>query len=256
MGPRAWSFWVEIPISDPRPSSPPSTNRLDAFTTTAADNTKLYRAVFTNANGTAQTTAALLTVDSPIAVTTNPVSQTVCSGTTATFTAAANGNSTVQWQVSPDGITFTNISGANSATYSFTTASTDNNKRFRAVFTNSCGSVNTSAATLTVNSAPVVTTNPSNQTACAGATATFTAADGVGSTVQWQVSIDGGVTFTNIAGATSTTYSFTTIDFPGDPFTQLLGINDDSLIAGYHGSGAAGSPNKGFRLTLPETFTL
>ena len=28
-------------------------------------------------------------------------------------------------------------------------------------------------------------------------------------TVQWQVSTDGGTTFTNIAGATSTTYSFT-----------------------------------------------
>jgi hypothetical protein len=50
-------------------------------------------------------------------------------------------------------------------------------------------------------------------------------------------------------------YEFKTVDFPNDPFTQLLGINDENVIAGYHGSGATGSPNKGFTLTLPKTFT-
>jgi hypothetical protein len=32
MGPRAWSFCVELPISAPMPNSPPSVNRVDAFT--------------------------------------------------------------------------------------------------------------------------------------------------------------------------------------------------------------------------------
>src|SRR5215475_15353335 len=36
IGPRACSFCVEIPISAPYPNSPPSTNRLDAFTSTTA----------------------------------------------------------------------------------------------------------------------------------------------------------------------------------------------------------------------------
>src|SRR5207248_2620483 len=60
--------------------------------------------------------------------------------------------------------------------------------------------------------APTITTQPTNQTVTAGQTATFTAA-ATGSptpTVQWQVSTDGGVTFSNISGATSTTLSFTT----------------------------------------------
>src|SRR5215218_7548630 len=39
IGPRACSFWVEMPISAPNPNSPPSTNRLDAFTSTAAAST-------------------------------------------------------------------------------------------------------------------------------------------------------------------------------------------------------------------------
>ena len=52
-----------------------------------------------------------------------------------------------------------------------------------------------------------------------------------------------------------TIYSFQTVIFPGDTFTQLLGINNNGKIAGYHGSGATGHPNQGFMLTLPNTFT-
>ena len=52
-----------------------------------------------------------------------------------------------------------------------------------------------------------------------------------------------------------TIYSFQTVNFPGDTFTQLLGINNSGTIAGYHGSGAAGHPNKGFTLILPNHFT-
>ena len=36
MGPRAWSFWVEMPISQPKPNSPPSVKRVEAFQYTAA----------------------------------------------------------------------------------------------------------------------------------------------------------------------------------------------------------------------------
>src|SRR5262249_24003980 len=57
--------------------------------------------------------------------------------------------------------------------------------------------------------APVVTTNASNQTVCAGATATFIAAanGSPAPTVQWQVSTGG--SFTDVPAATSTTLSFT-----------------------------------------------
>jgi hypothetical protein len=66
---------------------------------------------------------------------------------------------------------------------------------------------------LTVNVVPTVTTQPSNQTVTAGQTATFTAAaSGTPTpTVQWQVSSDGGSTWTNLtnaapyAGVTTTT---------------------------------------------------
>jgi hypothetical protein len=47
-------------------------------------------------------------------------------------------------------------------------------------------------------------------------------------------------------------YTFTTLNDQADPtFNQLLGINDDGVIAGYFGSGAAGHPNKGYTLSKP-----
>src|SRR6266436_1384034 len=46
-------------------------------------------------------------------------------------------------------------------------------------------------------------------------------------------------------------FRFQTVNFPGDTFTQLLGINDFEMIAGYHGA----TVNQGFVLTLPNNFT-
>ncbi|HWE60811.1 MAG TPA: hypothetical protein VHB98_03795, partial [Chloroflexota bacterium] len=46
-------------------------------------------------------------------------------------------------------------------------------------------------------------------------------------------------------------YSIQPVAYPGDTFTQLLGINTAGTIAGYHGSGQdAAHPNKGFVLNL------
>ncbi len=87
-------------------------------------------------------------------ITTQPVNQTVNAGQTATFTAAATGSPTptAQWQVSTDGgVTFSNLSGATSTTLSFTTVASQTGNKYRVVFTNTAGSVNSSAATLTVN---------------------------------------------------------------------------------------------------------
>jgi subtilisin-like proprotein convertase family protein len=55
------------------------------------------------------------------------------------------------------------------------------------------------------------TSQPTNTTVCAGTTASFsaTAAGNPPITYQWQVSTDNGVTWTDIAGATASTYSFT-----------------------------------------------
>ena len=78
-----------------------------------------------------------------------------------------------------------------------------------------CSSGNTvRTATFTVTScaAPAVTTDPVAQSITYGANATFTAAASGTPTpsVQWQVSSNGGSTWTNVAGATSTSLTLTT----------------------------------------------
>jgi uncharacterized repeat protein (TIGR01451 family) len=148
-------------------------------------------------------------------ISTQPLPQTACSGASVSFTAAATGSPTptVQWQVSTDGgATFTNLTGATSTSLTFSSTASQNNNQYRAVFTNTAGSTNTNAVLLTVNTAAAITLNPLSQTVTSGGTATFTAgASGQPTpTVQWQVSTNGGTTFSNIAGATSTTLSFTT----------------------------------------------
>lgn len=51
------------------------------------------------------------------------------------------------------------------------------------------------------------------------------------------------------------TYNFLSVANPNDTaFTQLLGINNSSTIAGYWGDGSV-VPNHGFTLMLPSTFT-
>ena len=51
---------------------------------------------------------------------------------------------------------------------------------------------------------------------------------------------------------TGTAYTFKTLNDNADlTFNQLLGINNHGVIAGYFGSGAAGHPNKGYRLLPP-----
>src|ERR1039458_4242464 len=148
-------------------------------------------------------------------ITTNPTtSLTVTAGATATFTAAASGTPTptVQWMVSTGGGAFTAVAGATSATLSFTTTAAQTGNSYEAVFTNTQGSATTLFRSLTGNPLPVITTNPTNVSVLAGAMATFTAA-ATGSpapTVQWQVSTNGGASFTSVAAATTTTLSFVT----------------------------------------------
>ena len=56
------------------------------------------------------------------------------------------------------GITFTDIAGATSTTYSFTATSSQDGDEFRTVFTNAAGSATTNAATLTVQQATIAST--------------------------------------------------------------------------------------------------
>src|SRR4029077_17368481 len=86
------------------------------------------------------------------------------------------------------------------------TTTADSGSTFRVVVTNTAGSVTSSAATLTVNTAPVaptITTQPVNQTVTAGQTAAFTVVATGTAPLAYQWQKNGA----NIAGATATSYT-------------------------------------------------
>ncbi|HRF19829.1 MAG TPA: hypothetical protein PK977_16755, partial [Chitinophagaceae bacterium] len=109
-----------------------------------------------------------------------------------------------------------NYSGATTPTLTLTnTPPAFNGYRYRCNITSPpCTPGITTSALLTVNTFPVITAQPANTSICEGGNPTFsvTATTAVGSlSYQWQVSTNGGVSWTNIAGATSNSYSQTNI---------------------------------------------
>ncbi len=94
----------------------------------------------------------------------NPTSTSVCNGAAATYIAAAGsvGQFTVKWQQSVDGgSSWDDIPSATNTTLVFNASASDNNKQYRAVFSNNRGSVATLPATLTVSATIVVSASVS-----------------------------------------------------------------------------------------------
>jgi hypothetical protein len=197
-----------------------TTTTLNLTGVTALMNTYQHRCVVTGSCAplTATSNAGVLTVNAATIISSQPAATTICANTNTAFNVIATGTAIIyQWQLSTDGgTTFNNI--ANGGIYSNVTTATlnitganaaMNNYRYRCVLNSSCGLQNSNAAVLTVNSLPVITNQPANTAVCTGNTVTFiVTATGTGLTYQWQQSIDGGITFNNIGGANTASYSF------------------------------------------------
>jgi hypothetical protein len=114
-----------------------------------------YSVVVSNDTGSVTSATATLTV-TPITaapvITTQPVSQVVTVGGTASFTAAATGNPTPTYQWKKNGAA---IAGATGATYTIASAQLTDAASYTVTVTNSANAVTSNAAVLTVN--PVVT---------------------------------------------------------------------------------------------------
>lgn len=253
-------------------TGPGTTSTSYSFTASILDNGHQYRAEFLNGAAPVYSQPATLTVSVPVApaITVEPISDNAFVGGAASFTAAATGipAPSVQWEVSTDGATtWTAIAGANSATYTFDPAQDQNGDEFEAVFTNVAGSATSAAAVLTVTvplSLPVITSQPVTQAVVVGSTVTFSAQASGNPTpsVQWEVSTDGGNTWGDVSGATSSTYTLTAMTEPQSyeyraEFTNSQGTTDTDAVSlivgddpmstlnwsGYGATGATGTFN-------------
>jgi hypothetical protein len=192
--------------------------------TTAANSGETFSASVSNSAGSATSSSATLTVNPAVTaptVTSNPVSQTVIAGKTATFSVVATGSAPMTYQWSMNG---TAISGATSASYTTSATTTANSgETFSASVSNSAGSATSGNATLTVNpvvTSPAITSNPTNQTVIAGQTATFFVAASGTAPLTYQWSMNG----TAISGATSLSYTTaaTTTANSGETFSVAV----------------------------------
>ena len=140
-------------------------------------------------------------------ITTQPMSETVAVGQTATFSVAASGTGPLSYQWQRNGA---NINGATGATYATPlTTSADNGASFTVVVSNSAGSVTSNSATLTVTSdttPPTVSiTSPTSGTTVSGTVVVTASASDNTAVASVQFQADG----TNIGAADTTSpYSF------------------------------------------------
>ncbi|GAB5562729.1 MAG: hypothetical protein SynsKO_43760 [Synoicihabitans sp.] len=143
-----------------------------------------YDVVATNSVGSTTSAAATLTVLFGPSINTPPTSQTVEVGDAVTFTVSATGDPTPTYQWRKDGV---NINGATSASFTIASVALDDAADYDVVVTNSVTSETSAAATLTVNEAPAITTQPESQTVTAGTavTLTVTATGSPAPTYQW-----------------------------------------------------------------------
>ncbi len=125
---------------------------------------------------------AALSVDNHITVSQNPVTQDACAGENVVFNSSATGSHIVsQWY--KNGSSLPGETGGSLILSSVTAASAGS---YYTTFTNSCGTVATSHATLVMDEATVITSQPAGVTLCEGGNTNFTVgATGTGLSYQW-----------------------------------------------------------------------
>ena len=153
-------------------------------------------------------------------ITTQPTSQSVPVGSTATFKVVASGKGLrYQWYYrTSSSQPWTKVSSkGTSATYNLTTKTRHNGYQYYCCITDQYGAVlNSSTVKLTVGKAdgkPVITKQPTSQTVAVGKTATFKVTATGATSYQWQYRKTSSGSWTNVSSkGTSATYTLTTAD--------------------------------------------
>ena len=165
-----------------------------------------YTALVANSGGSVTSSVALLTVTAPPAITSQPESQTVGRGLSASFTVTAIGTPPLHYQWRLNG---TNVSGGTGSSLVLTNVQLAQAGNYVVVVSGVGGSVTSSNAVLTVdNVAPAITKQPVSQTAGVAQTATFSVVATGSPTLSYQWFFNG----TNIPGATATNLILSNLD--------------------------------------------
>lgn len=131
--------------------------------------TTTYTVTVTNSNNCTATASNVVTVKAVTAITTQPQSQTTCSGGTVTLTVVANGaNLSYQWK--KNGTTI----GTNQSSFSIASATVADAGTYTVDVTGDCGVVMSSDAIVTIVGSLQISQQPSAVNSCAGTNAILT----------------------------------------------------------------------------------
>ncbi len=248
--PKSWSISGALPAGLTHANTTNSTVDAISGTPTQTGSFKVTVTAWRYAGQTGDSFSKLFTINvSPGAViapsiTSQPASTTINSGGTTVLTVAASGTSpTFQWYQGASGVTTNPVSGATSS--SFTTPSLTATATYWARASNSAGSANSNAATVTVITPPTFTSQPSSVTINSGGTTTLTvAASGTSPTFQWYVGASGD-TANPVSGATSASFT-----------TPALTANTSYWARASNTAGTANSNSATVNVRIPPSITL
>ncbi|MBO1316847.1 immunoglobulin domain-containing protein [Acanthopleuribacter pedis] len=159
-----------------------------------------YRCVVTNGCGSTTSNAASLTVLPGATIDLQPQNASGCEGQSASFSVSASGDGSITYQWRRNG---SPLAGQTSSTLNLTGLAQGDEGSYDCQITSNCGTITSTAATLTVAALPTVTTHPSAEPGgyCEGGTLSLTVAGNTESSLSYQW-LRGG---SPIAGQTSAT---------------------------------------------------
>jgi hypothetical protein len=190
----------------------------------AASDTAFYQVVVTNTfNGTfSTTTSSLVSLNVAPVITSQPTNQTALVGGSASFTVVATGSQgTLSYQWQKGGV---NLAGKTTATLTLNPVAASDTALYQVVVTNTFNGTasTTTSSSVSLNVAPVITTQPTNQTASVGGSASFAVVATVSSgtlSYQWQ---KGGV---DIGGQTGASLTFNPVAASDTALYQVVVTN-------------------------------
>lgn len=172
-----------------------TTNTITVTTGTTGQNGNItVRA--TNGCGTGGAKTLAVTVTTLPIVGTASANQTICAGSQPASITLSGQTGSIQWQSSVDNTTFSNITGATTATLAAATiGNLSITKYFRAVVTGGCTSLNSNVVKITVTPTSIGGTVSNNQTICSSKLPDNLILSGnVGAVVKWQKSTNSSFT--------------------------------------------------------------
>jgi len=183
-----------------------ATNAALTLTNVQASQAGSYTVVVTNFGGCVTSGVETLTVNVPAAITTQPQSQTVLLGQSASFSVAASGTPNLKYQWYLNG---SSLGGgaAQNPTLTFSAAGTNNAGNYTVVVNNNYGSATSAVVTLTVNVPAAITTQPGSQTVALRQSASFSVVAAGTPPLSYQWSFSG----SPLSGATNAALSLTNV---------------------------------------------